>query len=81
MEYLKCYLPEAIVDERLAALYRQVKPKGRTSHPDREKMIRMIKAGYTNTQIEAEIKISRTIICQERLILGIPSKRPKQLAV
>lgn len=81
VEYLKYYLPGAIIDESLAASYRQVKPKGRTSHPDREKMVRMIKAGCTNTQIETEIKISRTIICQERLILGIPSKRQKLLAV
>jgi hypothetical protein len=74
VEYLKNYLPEAILDESLAKSYRLEKTKGRTSHPNREKMVRMIKDGCSNKEIEAETKLSRTIICKERLVLGIPSR-------
>jgi len=79
VEYLRLYLPGAIVDESLVRSYGQVKTKGRTAHPDREKMVRMIKEGCSNKQIETETKLSRTIICKERLILGIPSKNKKRL--
>lgn len=81
VQYLKCYLPEAIIDDTLAASYRDEKPRGRTSHPDRETMIRMIKEGFGTNEIMAETKLSRTTICKERSILGIPSKRSKLLAV
>lgn len=81
VQYLKCSLPEAIIDDTLAASYRDEKPRGRTSHPDRETMIRMIKEGFGTNEIMAEIKLSRTTICKERSILGIPSKRSKQLAM
>lgn len=80
-EYLKHHLPGAIIDDTLAASYRDEKPRGRTSHPDRETMVRMIKEGFGTNEIMAETKLSRTTICKERSILGIPSKRSRQLAV
>lgn len=81
IEYLMQYLPSAVIDNSLAASYRQEKPRGRTSHPGRDIMIRMIKKGCRTNQIVEETGISRTIICKERLILGIPSKHSKLLAV
>lgn len=81
VQYLKCHLPEAIIDDTLAASYRDAKPRGRTSHPDREAMVRMIKEGYGTNEIMAETNLSRTTICKERSILGIPSKRSKHLVV
>lgn len=79
VEYLKQHLPGAIVDESLAKSYRETKPKGRTSHPEREKMIRMIKEGFGTTEIMADTRMSRTTICKERRVLGIPSKNSRLL--
>ncbi|WP_422416988.1 DEAD/DEAH box helicase [Pseudomonas sp. GZD-222] len=81
VEYLKQYLPEAIVDGSLAKSYRETKPKGRTSHPSKEKMIRMIKEGFGTNEIMAETRISRTTICKERLSLAIPSRRSKLMVM
>ncbi|MOA55159.1 hypothetical protein D3C78_1789020 [compost metagenome] len=81
VEYLKQYLPEAIVDGSLAKSYRETKPKGRTSHPNKEKMIRMIKEGFGTNEIMAETRISRTTICKERLSLAIPSRRSKLMVM
>lgn len=79
VDYLKQFLPTAIIDDSLAARYKTETRRGRRQHPNRPMMIRMIKARHTTEEIRKETGLSRKTICEERRLLGIPSK-PKPLS-
>jgi hypothetical protein len=74
VDYLKRFLPTAIIDESLAACYKTEKKRGRRQHPNKPMMIRMINARHTTEEIRKETGLSRKTICEERRLLGIPSK-------
>jgi hypothetical protein len=74
LDFLKLFLPTAIIDESLVARYKTEKKRGRRQHPNKPMMIHMIKARYTTEEIRKETGLSRKTICEERRLLGIPSK-------